>query len=69
LFVTVIDIEAKQYARIEIGGLFVIFETGKGSPPALPDPDCEERKGSRPDEGDDRPLKFRISCCSGILMA
>jgi hypothetical protein len=27
--VTVIDIEARQYAKIEIGGLFVMFERGE----------------------------------------
>jgi hypothetical protein len=46
LFVTVIDIEAKQYARIEIGGLFVMLERGAAMPPFLPEPDLEERKGS-----------------------
>jgi hypothetical protein len=68
LFVTVIEIEAKQYARIEIGGLLVILERGTGIPPAL-DPDFEERKESREDDGEDRSLKLRISCDSGILMA
>jgi len=62
--VTVIEIEAKQYAKIDMGGLFVIFEKWKPPPPDLAlDPD---RKGSRA-EGEDRPLKFRISI-SGILM-
>ncbi len=66
LFVTVIEIEAKQYARIEIGGLFVMLESTLGAA------DFEgleldlARKGSRC-EGDDRPLKLRIST-SGILM-
>jgi hypothetical protein len=64
--VTVIDIEAKQYAKIEIGGLFVIFERGREMPPDLPMVLDEARKGSRC-EGEDRPLKFRIST-SGILM-
>jgi hypothetical protein len=59
--VTVIDIEARQYARMEIGGLFVMFD--KGPPPDLPC-DLEERKDSR---GDGEALKVRISC-SGILM-
>lgn len=67
MFVTVIDIEAKQYARIEIGGLFVIFERREG-PPALPGPDFDDRKESREEEGDDRSLKLRISCDSGTLM-
>jgi hypothetical protein len=69
LFVTVIEIEAKQYARIEMGGLLVIFERGPGIPPALVGPDFEERKESLEDDGDDRALKLRISCDSGILMA
>jgi hypothetical protein len=64
--VTVIDIEAKQYAKIEIGGLFVIFESGSGKPPDFPLGLLEARKGSR-SKGEDRPLKFRISI-SGILM-
>jgi len=67
LFVTVIEIEAKQYARIETGGLFVIFDKGTIDPPDLElDLEEEGRKGSRC-EGDDRPLKFRNSI-SGILM-
>jgi hypothetical protein len=66
LLVTVIDIDAKQYARIEMGGLFVMFETGI-IPPAFPEFGLE-MNGSRCEEGDDRPLKLRISCCSGILM-
>jgi hypothetical protein len=32
LFVTVIDIEARQYAKMEIGGLFVMFARGEGAP-------------------------------------
>jgi len=64
LFTTVIEIDARQYARIEIGGLFVIFETGKGiTLLGLPG-----RKGSRCEPGDECPLKLRISCGSGILM-
>jgi hypothetical protein len=62
--VTVIDIDAKQYARIEIGGLFVIFERGAGVE-AL-EFDLDARNGSL-GEGDDRPFKLRISI-SGILM-
>ena len=63
--VTVIEIDAKQYARIEIGGLFVIFERcGCGIEPVL-GLELEARKGSR--LGEERPLKFRIST-SGILM-
>jgi hypothetical protein len=59
--------EAKQYAKMDIGGLFVIFEGNM--PPVLPLlEDFEERKESREDDGDDRPLKFLISS-SGILMA
>jgi hypothetical protein len=58
--------EAKQYAKIDIPGLFVIFE-GIGITLLLDD-DLEERKDSRADAGDDRPLKFRFSR-SGILMA
>ena len=42
----VIDMEARQYAKIDMGGLFVMFESGTRLPPALPDPDFEERKGS-----------------------
>jgi hypothetical protein len=51
--VTVIDIDAKQYARIEIGGLFVIFETGI-IPPALFEFDLEMNESL--EDGDDRPL-------------
>lgn len=59
--------EPKQYAKIDSGGLFVIFE-GK-MPPVLPLlEDLEENEVSRDDDGDDRPLKFLISS-SGILMA
>jgi hypothetical protein len=61
LFVTVIDIDARQYAKIEIGGLFVMLEIAAGGAMPLLDPDFEE-KGSLAD-GDDRPLN------SGILMA
>ena len=39
---TVIEIEAKQYARIEIGGLFWMLENGIEEPlPFLPDGDLE----------------------------
>jgi hypothetical protein len=62
LFVTVIDIDARQYAKMEIGGLFVMLEIAAGGAMPLLDPDLEERKGSLAD-GDDRPLN------SGILMA
>jgi hypothetical protein len=37
------DIDAKQYARIEIGGLFVMFERAG----IFEDPDLDELKGSR----------------------
>ena len=30
MFVTVIEIDAKQYAKMEMGGLFVMFERGLG---------------------------------------
>jgi hypothetical protein len=61
LFVTVIDIDAKQYAKIEIGGLFVMLEIAAGgATPPLLDPDFEERKESLED-GDDRPFKSPIS--------
>ena len=33
LLITVILMEAIQYATIEIAGLFVIWETGMGNPP------------------------------------
>jgi hypothetical protein len=59
--VTVIDIDAIQYARIEIGGLFVILETGRGNTAPLLDAAFAGRKGSRWP-------KSRISCDSaGIL--
>jgi len=65
--VIVIDIEAAQYAKIEIGGLFVIFDRPRRwwtlDLVVLLEP---LRKGSRC-VGDARPLKLRISI-SGILM-
>jgi hypothetical protein len=65
--VTVIDIEAAQYAKMEMGGLFVIFARPRWWWAldlvlfVLP------RKESRC-VGDARPLKLRISI-SGILIA
>jgi len=47
LLTTVMEIDAIQYAMIEIGGLFVIFDTGRGNAPPLVDGDFEPRKGSR----------------------
>lgn len=57
------EIDAKQYARIAIGGLLVILETGSGKAGVR----AFGRKASRED-GEERPLKFRISCCSGTLI-
>jgi hypothetical protein len=37
LLITVILMEARQYARMEIAGLFVILETGTGNPPDRPE--------------------------------
>lgn len=62
--VTVIDIEAKQYATMENPGLFVMLDTGIGMAPALPEPGFDERNS---DAGEERSLKFRIST-SGILL-
>lgn len=45
LLMTVIDIDAAQYARMDIGGLLVIFDTGRGIAATLGD--LAERKGSR----------------------
>jgi hypothetical protein len=39
LLMTVILMEARQYAAMEIAGLLVIWETGMGKPPARPDGD------------------------------
>jgi hypothetical protein len=38
------EIEAKQYAKMEIGGLFVIFEKGEAP---LADLDWADKNGSR----------------------
>jgi hypothetical protein len=58
LLVTVIEIDAKQYAKMEMGGLFVMFETG------IIGLDLFEfdldKKGSRCEDGDRSP-KLRIS--------
>jgi hypothetical protein len=37
LLITVILMEARQYARMEIAGLFVNLETGTGNPPDRPE--------------------------------
>ena len=60
MFVTVIEIDAKQYAKMEIGGLFVILEMAAGGPAELCRVGDFARKGSLED-GDDRPLYLGIS--------
>tara|TARA_R110002060_G_scaffold39912_7_gene51126 strand:+ start:2158 stop:2367 length:210 start_codon:yes stop_codon:yes gene_type:complete len=62
LFVTVIDIEARQYARIERGGLFVMLDRGAAG--GFLGDLVGMMKGSLA-EGEFRPLKS----LSGILMA
>lgn len=55
------EIDARQYAKIDMGGLFVMFESAGGATFLL-GPGLEPKKGSFW-EGDDLPLN------SGILMA
>ena len=63
LLITVIDIEAKQYAMIESPGLFVMLEGNAMELVALGD--LGTMKGSRWDDGE--ALKFRISISSFFL--
>jgi len=64
---TVMDMEARQYARIESPGLFVMLEGNEMAPPDLlaARGDLGTMNGSRCDDGDE--LKFRISISSFLL--
>ena len=64
---TVIDIEARQYDRMESPGLFVMLEGNEMAPPDLlaVRGDLGTMNGSRCDDGEE--LKFRISRSSFFL--